>query len=276
MNSILPLSAQHQTATRQSIMRAGFGQQSGFSLIELMVAVLIGLFLTLGLSQIFLSMYSTSQSQGNLNQNQENQRLGIVMLTNTAQLAGFYAGTPTTVNDNATNLPTVTNADGSIFVAGAGIVGTGDGTGTGAASDTLNIYYQSGGSNLDGIINCQGGTAAASTKTTFINSFSINASSQMVCTVTTGGVTSKPLVLANNLASMSILYGVDSVGSNPSSVDTYLTAKAVQSANKWMSVRTVQITLNFYTPNPLNPNQAFNSTSPTTPWVQTINLMAKS
>jgi len=269
-------SIKHQATKIKSVVRQGYALQSGFSMIELMVAILIGLFLTLGLSQIFLRMYSTSQSQGNLSQNQENQRLGIVMLTNTVQLAGFYAGTPTTVNDNATNLPSVTNADTSVFVAGAGIVGTGNGTGTGATSDTLNIYYQSGGVNLDGIINCQGGTAATSTKTTFINSFSINGSSQLVCTVTTGGATSKPLVLANNIASMSILYGVDSTGSIPSSVDTYLTATAVQSANKWMSVRTVQITINFYTPNPLNPNQAFTNNSPTTPWVQTINLMAKS
>ena len=73
-------SIKHQTTKIKSVVRQGYALQSGFSMIELMVAILIGLFLTLGLSQIFLSMYSTSQSQGNLSQNQENQRLGIVML----------------------------------------------------------------------------------------------------------------------------------------------------------------------------------------------------
>ena len=278
MNSIHSLNGCRRPSTSQGLIaRARSGRQSGFSLIELMVAVLIGLFLTLGLSQIFLSMYSTSQSQNKLGQAQENKRLGIVMLANTVQAAGFYAGAPTSAQANVTALPTLAtnNADGSSFTPGAGIVGIGSGTGNGAKSDSVNIYYQSGGVDQDGLINCQGGTAKTSTTTTFVNSFSINSSWQLVCTVTTnGGTPSAPLVLANDVYSMSILYGVDS--GNTGTADTYLNANDVQVSGKWLYVRSIQITLNFFSPNLLTPNAAYTSTSPTTPWVQTISLMSKS
>ncbi|TDK68020.1 PilW family protein [Sapientia aquatica] len=278
MNSIHSLNGCRRPSASQGLLaRVRPGLQSGFSLIELMVAVLIGLFLTLGLSQIFLSMYSTSQSQNKLGQAQENQRLGVVMLANTVQLAGFYAGKPTSATANVLALPQLAtnNTDGSSFTAGAGIVGIGGGSGTGAKSDSVNIYFQSGGVDQDGIINCQGGTAPASTLTTFVNSFYINSSWQLVCSVTTNnGKPNTPLVLANDVYSMSILYGVDSVLSG--TTDTYLTATDVQTNGKWLNVRSIQITLNFFTPNLLNPNAAYTSTSPTTPWVQTISLMSKS
>ncbi len=248
--------------------------QSGFSLVELMVAVTIGLFITLGLSQIFINMYSTSQSQSSLSQYQENQRLALVMLMNTVELTGYTAGIPTSLTPAVTALPAVTNADTSTFTPGAGIVGTGAGTGTGSTSDTLNVYFQSAGSNLDQIINCQGGSASASTTTTFINSFSINANNQLVCTVTTnGGAPSSALVLANNVTSMSIMYGVDTT--NSKTTNAYLTAADVTTGAMWMNIRTVQVTLNFCTANVLNPAAAYTSTCPTTPWVQTINLMSK-
>ena len=254
---------------------------SGFSLIELMVAVVIGLFIVLGLSQMFISMYSTSQSQNVLTQYQNNQRQGIVALTNTIQAAGYFASTPTSAtNYVATVLPAVTNAgDSSTFVAGAGIVGT---TGTGSpVNDTINIYYQSSGS--DNIYNCQGGVTPIGTPTpiytTVINSFSVNASNQLICTVKIGtAAVSGALVLANNVKNMTILYGIDTTGGSASPANTtnvYMTAAQINltNTNYWSYVRAVQITVNFCTANAQNPTST--SCSSVTPWVQTINLMSK-
>ena len=254
-------------------------RQNGFSLIELMVAVLIGLFLTLGLSKLFLSMYSSSQSQGTLSQYQNNQRQAIVTLTNTTQTAGYFASTPTGVGPNTVALPATTNAgDSSTFTGGAGIVGT---TGTGSPQqDTLNIQYQSSGS--DNIYNCQGGvttiTTPTPTYTTVVNSFSVNSSNQLVCTVSIAGAApTSALVLANNIQNMTILYGIDTTGSSSTpaaTTNTYMTAAQVTTAADWLYVRSVQITLNFCTANVNNP--ASTACSTTTPWVQTINLMGKS
>jgi len=254
-------------------------RQNGFSLIELMVAVVIGLFIVLGLSQMFLSMYTTSKSQSTLSQYQTGQAQGILALTNTVQLAGYFAKTPTTINYGATALPAFTNTgDSSVFVAGAGIVGTA-GTGT-PKQDTIDIYYQSSGS--DNVFNCQGGVTPIGSPTaiytTVVNSFSVNASSQLICTVSVAGAApTAPLVLANNVQNMTILYGVDTTGAATTpayTTDAYMTATQVGAANLWLYVRAVQITLNFCTANVFNP--ASTSCSSTAPWVQTINLMVKS
>lgn len=250
-------------------------RQHGFSLIELMVAVVIGLFITLGLSQLFLSMYTTSSSQNMLAQYQDNQRIAIVMLTNVVQIAGYYYNPIAQTAINA--LPTLltANADTSTFTAGTGITGVGTATGiTPATSDSVNLYFLSSGS--DNMYNCQGGLAAAGTVTAFVNSFSINSNNQLQCTVTTivGNVVtgpSTPLMLANGVQSMNILYGVDITGAG--TVSSYLTGNAVQAANLWANVRTVQIRLNFIDPNVVNPATTLTST---TPWIQTINLMRHS
>jgi len=251
-------------------------REAGFSLIELMVAILIGLFITLGLSQVFLSMYSTSQSQTTLSQFQNNQKTSIVLLSNTVQLGGYFAAPPTSINYAATALPAVTNpGDSSTFVAGAGIVGT---TGTGSPQqDTLNIYYQTSGS--DNVFNCQGGTATSTsptpTYTTFINSFAINANNQLTCTVSkNGGTPNTALVLANNIQNMTITYAVDTTGGTADTTNAYMTAAQVTTSSMWNNVRAVQITLNFCTSNVMNP--ASTSCASVTPWVQTINLMSKS
>ena len=273
-------------------------KQTGFSMVELMISVVIGLFITLGLSKVFLNMYSTSQSQNTLANYQENQRLPLVMLVNSIQLAGHFSDTPTSTTQSVTSLPHLTtdgtaagsdflNPDNSKFVDGAGIVGT---SGTGTNSDTINVYYQSSGN--DGILNCQGGAATPNPKgytaTRFVNSFSIqkntDGTSQLQCQVTTiidtNGVPSRSsnaAVLASNVKSMSILYGIDSQGTG--TTDTYYTAAQVTSNNKWSSVRVVQITLNFLQPNVLNPsttNSGFATTSQVSPWVQVINIMSKS
>lgn len=243
--------------------------QNGFSLIELMVAVVVGLFLTLGLSQMFVSMYSTSNSQKSLAQFSDAIRTVAVVLTNNVELAGYYATVSSATA--ATAIPVHTDADGTVFIAGTGIIGKGDGTGTGASSDTINVAYQTGGYNVDQVINCQGGSAANNTATTYYNSFSVNSSNQLVCTVAAGaaGTASTALVLANNVKSMAILYGVAST-SNQNTTGSWLTATQVTAANAWNVVRAVQFSIVFNVPSTLT------TTNATSTWVQTVNLMMQS
>lgn len=244
-------------------------RQAGFSLVELMVAVTVGLFLTLGLSQVFVGMYSTSNSQKSLAQYSDSIRAVAVELTNNVELAGYFANVAGQTAAQA--LPAHTNAnDSSSYVAGTGIIGTGSGSGTGASSDTINVAYQTGGNNVDQVINCQGVTGPNSTYTTYYNSFYVNSSNQLVCTVATGatGTASTPLVLANNVKSMSILYGVANSTSTVATTGSWLTATQVGAAAAWGSVRAVQFTIVFNVPSTLT-----TSTTATSTWVQTVNLM---
>jgi len=225
---------------------------AGFNLIELMVAVSIGLVITLGLSQVFVSMWGTSSDQTTLAQFQDNQRLTIAMVSAMVQQAGYYPNPATTTA--AAALPTInTTTDGAVLTAGTGISGT-----TGSTSDTLDLAFTSSGS--DNIFNCQGSTAT--TPTMYVNTFLVNASNQLVCSV--GDNT--PMTLATNVASMKIMYGVDSKGLG--TTDSYMTAAQVQSANMWAKVRMVAVTLNF--------NNPLYKTEPPVSWVQFINLMRAS
>jgi type IV pilus assembly protein PilW len=242
----------------------------GFSLIELMIAIVIGLFITLGLSQMFLSMYSNASTQRGLAAFQDNQRLALTVLANNLDLAGYYTGTGT-VTAATSPLVATKNADNSTFTLGAGLVGT-DAASNGTSNDTINVQYQSGGNTVDDIINCQGGAATgATTAATFINSFSVNSSNQLVCTVTTnGGTPSSALVIASNVASMSILYGMINPATN--SIGSYLTADQVNSVaalgngSGWNTVCSVQVTLVL-----TNPVSNTNTT-----WIQTINTLHSS
>ena len=81
------------------------GRQFGFTLIELMVAILIGLFLIGGLLTLVGAMKRTGGIQDNLTQMQDNERLAMTLLTDTVQSAGYYPdphtpiGTAMTLNN---------------------------------------------------------------------------------------------------------------------------------------------------------------------------------
>jgi type IV pilus assembly protein PilW len=65
--------------------------QRGFTLIELMIALLIGVFLMAGVIQIFLSAKQAYRLQENLSRLQENGRFAMDILTKDIRMAG-YAG----------------------------------------------------------------------------------------------------------------------------------------------------------------------------------------
>jgi len=70
--------------------RAMRSSDSGFSLIELMVAMTIGMFLLSGLTVIFLSSSDVSREMQKTSQQIENGRYAIDVLSQDLRLAGFY------------------------------------------------------------------------------------------------------------------------------------------------------------------------------------------
>jgi type IV pilus assembly protein PilW len=64
--------------------------QSGLSLIELMIALSIGLFLVTGIIQLFISSKQTYRLQDNLSQLQENGRFAVDTLSKEIRMAGNY------------------------------------------------------------------------------------------------------------------------------------------------------------------------------------------
>jgi type IV pilus assembly protein PilW len=196
--------------------------QRGVSLVELMVAMVIGMFLVLGLGTMFVSMRQTFIARQGLSSLQDSERMAMTFLGAGIQGAGFYPmANPPAVT---TQFPAVTNS----FASGQSIFGT-----VGAANtDTLSVRFVTAavGTNVQG---CSTGLAASTAVT---DVFSV-AGGNLVCTEN-GAVNN----LVAGVAGMSVLYGVDTAGSG--SVTQYVDANSVT----WSQVKTVSITLVFNNP----------------------------
>lgn len=246
------------------ISRKPSAGQSGFTLIELMVAIALSLFVVSGLAILFVNLKTTFTSQDQQAQVQDSQRLAITMLTTTIQSAGYFIDPIN--NTQAAALPgsAVNNPDGTGFSAAQGIVGTSGTAGPAGTSDTLNVRFQT--ASGDGVMNCLGGSnpASAASPVVWVNSFAVNASNELTCAVNGGAA----VALVGNVAQINLLYGVDTTGDG--TVDTYLSASAITLASLWNNVHSAKLTVSFV--NLMSSNSSAIVTLPQ-PWVQTISLM---
>jgi len=245
-------------AHRLPLRSAPRAAQAGISLIEMMVAVTLALFISVALTVVFVNMKSAFVAQDGLAQLQDNERIALSLLTSSVEQAGYFPNPLTDVA--ATDLPAATTTHGT-FLAGQSIVGT---TGTSPASDTLTTRYAA--SATDTIADCLGTTNTTGANKVMNNLFQVDSSNELTCS-TDGGTTNVTLV--NNIKSMSVLYGVDSGADG--NVDSYLTATAVTSGGYWAKVKTARITLNFLNPYAGQPGQPA-----TIQWVHIVNLMNNS
>jgi type IV pilus assembly protein PilW len=259
----------NSTHMRSGALRA----DRGFTLVELMVTVTIGLFLVAGLLTLVQAMKRTSTMQSGMSQLQDNERMTTTLMTDVIQSGGYF---PSPLVNSATSEFPIT---GSFTAAGQAIVGSGL-YGAAAPGDSITVRYATAGG--DGVINCSGGTSAVAA--TFTNQFSVDAFGNLNCvlTVTASTVTTSTIqlitgqsvngVLVNGVTNMQIYYGVQTnTAAGNNSVDTYLDATAVTSGNYWANVISVKITLTFINPLSGQPGQ----TSTTIPFTRVVDVMQK-
>ena len=216
--------------------------QCGFSLIELMIAIAIGLFLCSGMLAIVLSMRIGFKTQDGLTRMQENARFVLTVMDMTVHNAGYFVDTLGGPVAAALPVPANANTDGTTFLAGQFVTGTSGGGGGAGASDTLDVRFQT--ASGDGMVDCNGNANTSGAAQVFTNSFSVNAAGQLVCSVSVdGGTPSAEAVLVDNVSAMTLLFSVDT--NHDGIVDTYQTAAAVTAAGLWRTVGAVQITLTF-------------------------------
>ncbi len=98
-------------ARGQHIERPLMAAQSGLSLIELMVALTIGLFLTLGLFTLIANSSQAFKIQDDFSRMQENGTAALRYMGDSIRLAGFngYAMDPTTINTTSNGVATTTD-----------------------------------------------------------------------------------------------------------------------------------------------------------------------
>ena len=208
--------------------------QRGFTLLELMIAMTIGLFLAGALLTVVQTNKKVFLNQNQLEQMQDGQRMAMTLMADIIQTAGYFPD-PTKNTLGSTLL-----ASGS-FANSQAI--------TGAAGDSITVRYLT--APQDGILNCSGlsnTNALGGANTLYVNSFAVVPgvpSGQLVCT----DQTNTAYTLVSGVTNLIVLYGVKSnLAAAGNNVDTYMTAPQVTASTNWQNVISVWIKLTFLNP----------------------------
>lgn len=204
-------------------------RQAGVGLVEIMIAMVIGLFVVGGLTQIFLSNKQGFRVQEAQSRLQENARLVSVLLSSTIGQAEFQqnAQDDPGVVFPAT-LPAIAGLDNySSGVPNNLVAGTNISTlsGTLADTDLITIRFQRDGVVTDCLgSNGTSGGAATAAGTIAVNVYRIDSSNELECNNGVGATPNfQPLL--DNVQNMQILYGEDT--NQDRSVDRYVNANDI-------------------------------------------------
>jgi type IV pilus assembly protein PilW len=212
----------------------------GFTMIELMVAITVALFLVAGTLTMVQSTRNAFGNQNLLAQLQDNQRLAMTFIAEVVETAGYF---PDPQNNTNSVFPAV-----GAFAVGQAMSGT-----TVAASDQITIRYAA--KLNDNVFNCKGLTNTTLALDVFVDTFwvdtTVPGNPVLTCTVSS---TANPIVnmpLVNGVQKLTIVYGVKrSPADTGSCADTYLKTSEML-APDWGAVCSINLTV-FFT-NPITP-----------------------
>jgi type IV pilus assembly protein PilW len=214
-----------------SMPRTTCAGAAGFTIVELMIAMVLGLMITLVVSQVFLSSKETYNTVEELSRLQENARYGLSQLARVGRMTGYIS--------NPLNIP----SQGTIFPTTARMVDGADGAS--GAPDSVTFRFQGSGSPTadNSVIDCAGNAIAADSLA--VNSYYIatgaNGRNSLFCdnTGTVGPATTGALELVPNVETMQVLYGEDT--DTNYTPDYYVARGAVVDADKVRSVRVAMV-----------------------------------
>jgi len=220
--------------------------QAGLSLIELLVAMVIGLFLLAGIASSYVSSKNSSVKRDQVSLLEDNGRLVLEIISSAIEHTGYTpvnAGImPSQFITTASDVVDDTCEDGTNNVMNTSIFRI---TADNSGSDALGVIYH--GDNTI-FTDCTGAQLSANCRlkpvpstnnfsdaARIYNSFYVNSSTdRLLCA---GSRSSTPQVIAEGVESVQFLYGVDTNGDNI--VDRYTNASNI--AGLWNNVVSIQI-----------------------------------
>jgi len=232
--------------------------ERGYSLVELLIALLIALFLLGGLITVVMGTRQSNGTQSALSQLQDNERIAMTLITNVVQKSGYFPY-PWTGGLQLSSF--VDETFTGVHLAPSQVVG--GNYNAVAPGDTFAVRFMAPfADSTDQIINCAGQSNALPypgnpVAFEYFNVFqvaTVNGTPWLQCVVqsnnngTVGGVVTVNLI--PNVTNISVLYGV---GSNLAgtlgdySVVQYLNASQMSPTN-WQNVTSVKVTLTFLLP----------------------------
>ena len=172
-------------------------KERGFSLVELLVAMAVGLLLTLLVANLFVGSRNTNTATDEVSRMQESIRFAYQMLTRSIRHAG-YRSDP--------------SSDPTLVFTGANLAVTGT-EGSGVNPDTLTVSFQGSGTGAGlsdlSVMDCLG--RPFDQNVTVVNTFFIqngaNGAPALWCTSNAGGVATAEVV--PDVDNMQVLYGED-------------------------------------------------------------------
>jgi type IV pilus assembly protein PilW len=206
--------------------------ERGFTLLEILIALTIGLFLMGALLIIVQTNKTVFGNQNKLSQLQDAERMSLMMMSDVIQSAGYFP-------DPTVNTLTSTMTAIAPFGSGEAIFGTYSAADPG---DQISVRYMTTGG--DNIFNCSGqSNPIGGPNTRYVNSFQV-LGGQLVCTMNNTAYN-----LVSGVTNLSLLYGVKANVTAPANdVDTYMNATQVSAAGLWGNVITVMVKLTFTNP----------------------------
>lgn len=224
MKNRILLSSSHNATSQLGMSR----YQVGFSLVEFMIAVTIGLVVLLAVGSIYIGSQKTYRVQEDNARIQESGRYALEVIGRSIR----QAGTNAEMNFNKTTITAQCNVAG-VCVAIGGV------NGLVTAPDTLTVQFYAGSEeriapNTWIARDCIGGQVALGVVIT--NTFGINGSN-LRCTGSVLGV--QPLV--ENVEDFQVIYGIDTdISGSPGfrSADLYV---AAPTAAQWPNVVTARV-----------------------------------
>jgi len=207
-------------------------EQRGFTLMEILVALFIGLFLMGALITIVQTNRRVFGNQSQLAQLQDSERMAMTMMTDVIQSAGYFPDPTTNILDTALG-PVAP------FTAGQSVYGV---YSAGAPGDSISVRYMTAGG--DGILNCSGqSNPVGGPNTLYVNTFQV-VGNQLICTMN-----GTQYNLVNGVTQLTVLYGVKTnAGATGNNVDTYMTATQVNTLGLWGNVISALVQLTFTNP----------------------------
>jgi type IV pilus assembly protein PilW len=246
--------------------------QQGYSLVEVMVAMAIALFLLGGTLVMVQHTRSAFTAQSQLAQLQDNERMAMSLMTDAIQSAGYYPN-PHNFTDAQTLVSPSFSVPGPPNITATPAVPV-----VGALGDTITVRYAAAPG--DNVYNCRGDQyTGASAFETWENTFSVVSlppvqgvpQYQLQCTLwslSTKNSVTTPLV--TGVQRLTIQYGVNTAGSlTGSCADMYKPTASMLTAD-WSNICSVKVTLTL--PNPFNPP---NGPKPTLTFTRVIAVMSK-
>ncbi|MCL2830212.1 MAG: PilW family protein [Betaproteobacteria bacterium] len=213
-------------------------RQRGFSLVELMISIVLGLFLVAGLLMIYVNTQSAVRSQAGIAEIQERQRNAIAMLSNFIQPAGYFP-IPLVATD-LLELRNYTFPAKAPYTQGAVIFGD---------DKSVRIRFQAPANDSGSrVLNCHGDSNQTGIERVYDNFFYLREKEELlVCalgdsSIAAAGVAEE--VLVRGVKTLGVEYGVDDTG-EVGSVTRYLSADKV---SDWTEVRAVKLKMGFANP----------------------------